>query len=181
METLGATKIAERGSANAAQGDIFSDFDSWTDNILWPSLLSKFGSKISGGEANATILPEPKVEMEISTKTRASQLQQDLNQGTVVSARILTNANEPQKRHLEIKMPEETEYEAGDYLAILPLNPDESVKRALARYALPWDATVTVKSGGPVNLPENSPMSAFDLLQGFVELSMPATKKVRSP
>ncbi|KAF2809760.1 cytochrome P450 [Mytilinidion resinicola] len=177
LESHGATKFADRGCANAAQGDIFSDFDAWADHTFWPSLLSTFGSNASNEEAGVAAPPRSKVEMEISTDMRSSQLQQSVLQGTVVSAKILTSPGEPEKRHLEVQLPEGTEYEAGDYLAVLPLNPDESVKRVLARYALPWDATVTVKSGGPVNLPENTPMSAFKLLEGFVELSMPATKK----
>ena len=155
---------------------MFSDFDTWADQVFWPSVVSNFGARSAD---SAPAPAEMKVEMEISTKSRALQLQQDVQQGTVTAAKVLTAPGEPQKRHLEIKLPEDMEYEAGDYLAILPLNPDDSVRRVLAKFSLPWDATVTIKSGGPVNLPDNKPVSAFDLLKGYVELSVPVTKKVR--
>ena len=174
LEKLGAESIVDLGLSDAAKGDMFSDFDNWTDAAFWPAVRAQFGSVSSP-------LPEPKaeMEMEITTKTRASQLQQEVQQGKVTGSKLLTTPGEPEKRHLEIKLPEGMEYEAGDYLAVLPLNPDESVKRVLARYSLPWDAVVTVKSGGPVHLPCNKPVSVFDLLKGFVELSHPATKKAR--
>ncbi|OCK85393.1 NADPH--cytochrome P450 reductase-like protein [Lepidopterella palustris CBS 459.81] len=174
LESHGATKYAAFGSADVSKGDMFSEFDTWADQVLWPSTISSFGVKFT---PKAEAAAEPKVEMDISTKSRSSQLQQYVQHGTVVDAKALTAPGEPEKRHLEIKLPEGTEYEAGDYLAVLPLNPDESVRRVLSKYALPWDSVVTIKSGGPVNLPANTPMSAFDLLKGFVELSVPATKK----
>jgi len=34
----GAERVAPRGIANAAQGDIFSDFDSWKTESFWPAV-----------------------------------------------------------------------------------------------------------------------------------------------
>lgn len=172
LEKLGATRLVERGSSDASQGDMFTDFDTWEESKLWPALKMKLGA----GEV-ITKPTKQSVEMEISTNTRASQLQHDVQHGKVLAAKCLTAPGEPEKRHLEIKLPEGMEYEAGDYLAVLPLNPDESVHRVLNKFSLPWDAVITIKEGGPVTLPANMPVSAFDLLKGFVEISLPATRK----
>lgn len=173
LEKLGGERFLELGISDASQGDMFSDFDAWSESAFWPAVKTTFGTgKI------ATKVEAAKVQMEISTKTRASQLQHDVQQGKVLVAKALTAPGESEKRHLEIKLPEGMEYDAGDYLTVLPMNPDESVHRVLSKFSLPWDAVIIIKEGGPVTLPTDRPTSAFDLLKGFVELSLPATKKV---
>ncbi|KAF2108226.1 bifunctional P-450:NADPH-P450 reductase [Lophiotrema nucula] len=171
LENLGASRFVERGSSDASQGSMFEDFDTWCDTKLWPALDANFGL----GQAMPT--KKTTIDMDISTKTRASQLQNDVQQGKVIATKLLTAPGEPEKRHLEVKLPEDTEYAAGDYLAILPLNPDASVHRVLSHFSLPPDAVVTIKAGGPVTLPSNTPVSVSELLKGFVELSLPVTKK----
>lgn len=70
-------------------------------------------------------------------------------------------------------------YECGDYLAVLPLNPDKLVRRVMAHFHLPWDAVITLKTTGPSVIPSNVPLSMYDVLRSYVELSQPVTKKVR--
>jgi len=36
LAARGGTKLTERGSADASQGDMFNEFDSWEDDKLWP-------------------------------------------------------------------------------------------------------------------------------------------------
>jgi cytochrome P450/NADPH-cytochrome P450 reductase len=67
-------------------------------------------------------------------------------------------------------------YKTGDYLNILPTNPDKTVQRVLRRFNLQADDVLTIQGVGR-NLPVNTPISAKDLLSGFVELGQPATKK----
>lgn len=69
-------------------------------------------------------------------------------------------------------------YKTGDYLAILPLNNTKTVRRVLKRFALPWDAMLTVSAGAATTLPTTHPLSAVDIIGQYVELSQPATKKV---
>jgi cytochrome P450/NADPH-cytochrome P450 reductase len=116
--------------------------------------------------------------MDISAQDRTTTLRQDVKLGQVISVRSLTAPGEPEKRHLEIQLPSEMTYRPGDYLAILPFNPYSTVHRVLHKYHLPWDAVITIRDGGATNLPTNVPISAFDLLKGYVELTKPATKKV---
>ncbi|KXL43553.1 hypothetical protein M433DRAFT_155711 [Acidomyces richmondensis BFW] len=168
LEKLGAKRLASRGFANAADGDIFSAFDMWTDHIFWPAVAS------SSPEKDFT---RSGLEVEMSTHSRSSYLRQDVKPGTVKMAKRLTAAGEPEKRHLEVRLPEGMTYNSGDYLAVLPLNPLESVGRAQRHFKLPSDATIMIKPGGATFLPTGVSLSVTDLLRGFVELGLSATRK----
>lgn len=68
-------------------------------------------------------------------------------------------------------------YSAGDYLAILPLNPKENIHRAMRHFGLSWDSMLTISSAGPTSLPTDTPISAIDVLGAYVELAQPASKR----
>ncbi|KAI9663870.1 MAG: hypothetical protein M1821_007360 [Bathelium mastoideum] len=171
FERLGAKRLVDRGLSNAAQEDMPGDFELWNEKTLWPTIHNIFG----GSEAKIK-LNQPETNVEISTGQRATRLTSDVRPGRVIKAESLTATGEPEKRHLEIQLPSDMSYSAGDYLAVLPMNPDETVRRVLTRYSLPWDATITIKDGGPENLPIKTAMSIFDLLKGYIELSQPAAR-----
>lgn len=61
-------------------------------------------------------------------------------------------------------------------LAVLPLNPEASIRRVMKHFSLPWDAVVTITKSGSTTLPTNTPIKVSDLLRGYVELSQPATR-----
>ena len=168
IEKQGGKRLAERGLTDAAHGDIFSSFDTWCDHTFWPSFAPDTQNVQNTGAS---------LEVEMSTLNRSSYLRQDVQVGTVLDARRLTADGEPEKRHLNIKLPEGITYETGDYLAILPLNPRETVSRAMKHFQIPQDATITIKPGAATFLPTGIMISVVDLLRGFVELSLPATKK----
>ena len=118
------------------------------------------------------------LELDIQHGDRASQLRQDVQAAVVKDIRLLTAPGEPEKHHLEVLLPTDMAYEPGDYLAVLPLNPDASVQRVMSLYQIPWDATAVVKSKGSSTLPTNTPIPVTSLLKGYVELAQPATRKV---
>ncbi|TKA70755.1 hypothetical protein B0A55_08835 [Friedmanniomyces simplex] len=167
LEKHGGKRIVDRGLSNAAAGDMFSDFDIWSDHTLWPAVAP---SKSDSPPTTSAF------ELEMSTQNRSSYLRQDVQLAAVVAAKRLTASREPEKRHLEIKLPDGMSYVAGDYLAILPLNPAESVARIQRHFKVPRDATLTIKPGAPTFLPTGQLLSVADLLRDFVELSLPATK-----
>lgn len=147
---------------------MYSDFEEWMDSALWTSLAP---NEVSGG-------PIPTTTIEVSTNARASSLRYDVSVARVKENRVLTHAGEPIKCHMEIQLPSEMSYECGDYLAVLPLNSEVRVRQVLAHFGLPWDTTITLQTSGPSSIPPNTPLSAFDVLRSYVELSQPATKKV---
>lgn len=169
LEKYGANRFAPAGYADAAKGNLYGDFEDWLDTSLWPNV---------SGSANEPEGRFSEMDVEVSTDARASSLRYDVSLAKVTENRVLTGAGEPIKCHMEVELPSDMTYECGDYLAVLPLNSEKSVKRVMAHFGLPWDAVVTVKATGPSIIPKNVPLSAFDVLRSYVELSQPATKKV---
>ncbi|KIV91681.1 hypothetical protein PV10_06195 [Exophiala mesophila] len=168
MTDLGAQKIAPFGSADAAKGDMYGDFEDWLDNSLWKSL-----SPDSSAEPLSSSM-----DIEISTNARATNLRYDVSLAIVKANYVLTKEGEPVKCHMDIELPSDAVYQCGDYLAILPQNSEKSVKRVMARFGLPWDAVATLTTMGPSTIPVNTPISVFDILRSYVELSQPATKRI---
>ena len=170
LEERGATRLLERGVADAADNDIFNDFEKWEDKQFWPTLMQTFGTQDEVDDMAG-------LEMEVSTTLRSSLLRQDVKEAVVVKNILLGSGTELPKRHIELKLPTDMTYRAGDYLAVLPVNHTSVVHRAIKRFHLPWDASVTINSAGS-NLPVGRPVSVFDVLSAYVELSQSATRRV---
>ncbi|KAL1888068.1 hypothetical protein Sste5346_009805 [Sporothrix stenoceras] len=176
LEEHGATRVVERGVSDASQRDMFGDFAKWTENVLWKALPSADdAAAFNNGDDKKVQVPT--MDMDISTEQRATHLQQKLFWAKVTAARQLTAPGQPEKRHIEFQLPSDMTYHTGDYLAVLPLNPVDDVRRVMQRFRLPWDAVVTIKKGGPTTLPTDTPIALAELLRGYVELALPATRK----
>ncbi|KAJ3032219.1 hypothetical protein HDV00_007954 [Rhizophlyctis rosea] len=203
MQALGATRILERGVADAA-GDFFGDFEAWEDR-LWVALKSVLkitddqveDSKLAqrgrslqdvdvtaatgGGVTGAGSSGGP-LDVEILNEQRTAALgHKDFGFGVIVENKALTpefmKCGSLQKRHVEIKLPEGITYRAGDYLAIMPINPIKDIKRVLSRFKLPVDASVVIKTNTKTFLPTNRPIPVHTLLGGYVELAQPASRR----
>ncbi|KAI3394039.1 hypothetical protein diail_3304 [Diaporthe ilicicola] len=170
---LGAERISDRGSSDVSKQDTFGDFDTWTSDTLWPALRPYLTSSEDSSKFSAI----PTIEIELTCEERAAHLQQNVQWANVVDAKVLTAEGEPEKRHIEIELPSNMTYSAGDYLAVLPLNPKEYVRRVMNHFSLPWDGMITIKPGSATSLPTGKPIGIFDLLRGYVEISQPATKQ----
>jgi cytochrome P450/NADPH-cytochrome P450 reductase len=171
MAGAGAQRIVSIGLSDLAEANVFGDFEDWEEEVLWPQLNPV-------DEDASQLIPLSTVEAEISTNARATSLSHDLVVGVVQDTIILTSAGQPTKRHMEIQLPSGSNYECGDYLAILPLNSDRTVQLVMTHFGLPWDATITVKGSrsSATAIPNNIPLSIYDVLKSYVELSQPATK-----
>ncbi|MGH8917248.1 MAG: cytochrome P450, partial [Actinomycetes bacterium] len=141
LERAGARRVLPRGAANA-RGDFFGDFEDWYAGF-WGPVSAEFGHE----EAAPTAAPL--LEVEFVGATRDPLLRQNrLELGTVVANRELvdmTAAGARSKRHIEIALPAGATYRAGDYLAVLPLNPAGAVDRALGRFGLAYDAQTVIR------------------------------------
>ncbi|KAK6723455.1 hypothetical protein SNK04_002300 [Fusarium graminearum] len=169
LEQRGGTRLVPMGSADAATSDMFSDFEAWEDTVLWPSLKEKYNVTDDEASGQRGLLVEV-------TTPRKTTLRQDVEEALVVSEKTLTKTG-PAKKHIEIQLPSGMTYKAGDYLAILPLNPRKTVSRVFRRFSLAWDSFLKIQSDGPTTLPINIAISAFDVFSAYVELSQPATKR----
>ena len=168
----GAERISNLGTTDCAKSSPTGDFETWCDDTLWPTLRKYH----KGSDADVA----PALDVEISTHGRAEALHHDVQVATVKDVRLLTTQGEPGKYHLDIELPPGSSYECGDYLAILPQNPESVVREIMAHFNLPADALITLKSPAFAPLPVNAPISVYDLLRNYVELSQPATKRAIS-
>lgn len=172
LEKRGATRLVEMGGTDAARGDIFTDFETWEDQVLWPALHEKYGLSEVEGEGSL----ETTLDVEITTP-RSTILRQDVREARVEEVETLSGTGVAAKKHIEISLPSDMTYSAGDYLAILPLNPKENIHRAMKYFGLSWDSMLTITSEGPTTLPTDTPVSASDLLGAYIELAQPASKR----
>ncbi|KAH7098687.1 fatty acid hydroxylase [Auriculariales sp. MPI-PUGE-AT-0066] len=172
LAKLGADRLLRRGETDAGGENFFEDFDIW-EAELWPKLVAEYNVSVDAETAQAGL------NIVLSSATaRASQLRQsDAQLGSVVDNRLLTQSGAIEKRHIEIKLPEGVSYRAGDYLAILPTNPKESVERVMKRFDLLPDQQLTISSTSASTLPLDRSVSVFDLFSGYVELGQPATRR----
>lgn len=173
LEERGANRLSERGLSDVADNDVFNDFEKWEDKNFWPIIKKIFGSEAGNEDMGG-------LDIEVSTTLRSSHLRQDVKEAVVVKNELLGTGTEAPKRHIELKLPTDMMYRAGDYLAVLPINHVSVVRRVIKRFRLPWDAFVTVKAGESY-LPVGQPMSVFDVLSAYVELSQTATRRVSRP
>lgn len=175
-EERGAERLCDIGLADAANSDMFSDFDTWGESSFWPALTSKFG-----GYQSQETKPKSGFQVEVSSGLRASTLGLQLQDALVLDNQLLTQPGVPAKRIVNFQLPTDMTYQCGDYLAVLPVNPRSVVRRAIRRFDLPWDAMLRIQkssqSSGSASIPLDTPISAFELLSTYVELSQPASKR----
>ncbi|KAL4758099.1 bifunctional cytochrome P450/NADPH--P450 reductase [Aspergillus foveolatus] len=183
LEKLGGTRLTDLGLADVSTDELFSTFETWADDVLWSRLVAQYGADRNtqphGSSAGQEAASNAAVEVTVSN-SRTQALRQDVGQAMVVETRLLTSESEKERRkkHLEIRLPDGVSYTAGDYLAVLPINPPETVRRAMRQFKLSWDAQITIAASGPTTaLPTDGPVAANDIFSTYVELSQPATRK----
>ncbi|KZO97714.1 cytochrome P450 [Calocera viscosa TUFC12733] len=176
LEELGAERLVPLGEGDAGAADLFDSFDVWEKN-LWPALGKAFSTTAPTADTAADA--EDDLVVTITGIARNSRLRQpDLDQGRCIENRVLTAPGEPEKRHIEFSLPQAMEYRPGDYLTILPLNPPESVARALSHFKLSGETQVAIKSKAPTTLPTDEPITLHALFSEYVELGQPITRRV---
>lgn len=177
MDARGGSRICGIGLTDVANGDMFTDFEQWEDDVFWPAMEARYATGGAGREDLSG--GEDVLSVRISTP-RSSTLRQDVQAATVVDARLLTAPGAAPKKHMEIQLPGETTYKVGDYLTVLPVNPKESITWAMRHFQLCWDSHVTIAADRWTSLPTNTPVPVYDVLGSYVELAQPATKRVRN-
>ncbi|KAK1633338.1 cytochrome P450 [Colletotrichum phormii] len=174
LEERGARRIIPLATTDAKDRDMFSDFEAWEDESLWPVLVKEFGGQ-SEGDNNS--IAEAGLSVSFSTP-RTSTLRQDVRDALVLDSRTLTRGHlGPVKRHIEVQLPTNMRYSAGDYIAVLPHNPKDTVARVMRRFHLTWDSHVTIQASGPTTLPTDVSSPVSDVLSSYVELCQTASKR----
>ncbi|KAH7031507.1 bifunctional P-450:NADPH-P450 reductase [Microdochium trichocladiopsis] len=173
LSKFGGERLVPMGETDAKIRDMFSDFETWQDETLWPAIQKKLNIKVSQDDTTNN-----RLKVFFSTP-RTSILRPDVKEALVSSARSLTprDAAGEEKRHLEVQLPSGWTYTAGDYLAVLPHNPKATVARVMRRLHMAWDAHVTIEAAGTTTLPTNASLPVSELLSSYVELGQVATRK----
>ncbi|GLA42923.1 hypothetical protein AnigIFM63309_011658 [Aspergillus niger] len=172
MHKAGATRLAPRGTANAAVSDLFSDLEAWEETSLLPALRETF---LLSSSSDLDSLNLHQLQISLS-KPRRIDLHKDLMEARVTTVRILTNPDTPEKRHIEFRFQGDTTLRPGDHVNVLPVNPPSTVLRVLAQFNLAPDYSITINSFNTLGLPQATPVSASELFSAYVELSQPATR-----
>jgi cytochrome P450/NADPH-cytochrome P450 reductase len=164
--------------ADAATSDMFSDFDTWGESVFWPAVKLIFGHTLAEGDNRS----ESALQVNVSSSMRTSILSLQGQESYVLENKLLTAPAFSAKRMIRFKLPSDMGYQCGDYLTVLPINPAHVVRRALRHFKLSWDAMLTVlkpsqTSDDFTHMPLETPISAFELLSTYVELSLPASKR----
>jgi len=173
LERAGAARVAPRGEADSG-GDFFGAFDEWQAGF-WAAAARQFGHEPS------VTAPSTALDLTFVRGTREGVLRlDDLRTATTVENRELVNMaakGARSKRHIEVALPEDMSYAAGDYLAVLARNPEESVDRVLRRFGLAPHTQVVIGDGpATTGLPTGQPITCGELLASYVELAQPATR-----
>lgn len=174
LQAAGAQRLRARGETDAS-GDFFGSFDAWLGG-LWAELAGALGTTVQAVAGCAQLQAEV-VQGGRSTILRLG----DMQVGEVIENRELVEMSSPlarSKRHIDIRLPEGMVYRAGDYLAVLPVNPPANVLRALRRFGFAADTHVLLNkaAGSLSSLPLGYPVAAGELLFHYVELAQPATR-----
>ncbi|ORY80872.1 cytochrome P450 [Protomyces lactucae-debilis] len=173
MSNGGAESLIPRAEGNVA-GDFVGDFDSWKADLA---------EELSDGDVTASESADSKRFMyePISSKTANSIVGAGLGLGKVISNVELVKASElgPSKRHITLELPDQQEYNVGDYLNILPINPDASVLRVLKHFGMDESSKVKVDVGEGATSKVLA-VRAYDILQTSVELATPVSKRMLS-
>ncbi|KAL1412178.1 Iron-sulfur assembly protein 1 [Vanrija albida] len=190
LADLGGERLLPLHTADAG-GDIVGDFEQFKAD-LWahfksdaPTLQaaeSNLKAAAPGKGADGKSLPLLKVLPPTANPANESVSAGLSGVGTIVSQEVLTTATpeSPETNFIKIKIPDGQTYRAGDYLAVLPKNPEPAVDRALARFGLTPDDQIVLNLGTSF-LPANTPIRAGDLLASYVELGQPVTKRLIAP
>ncbi|KAJ6011705.1 hypothetical protein N7522_002060 [Penicillium canescens] len=172
MHNAGATRLATRGAANAAVGDLFSDLEAWEETSLLPALRETF---LLSSSSDIEPLDLHQLQISLCKPTRV-EMHQGLVEAKVTAIRKLSSTGTPEKRHIEFHILGEATLRPGDHLNVLPVNPPSAVSRVLARFHLAPDHGITIKSFNTLGLPHATPVSAAELFSSYLELSQPATR-----
>ena len=167
MGDAGGKRIIERGEGDAA-GDFFGAFEAWKEKLF---------QVLCPANGLENIIGDEKLSIEIINSTRNLGHIKDI--GFVKENLVLIQANQihPTVHHLEIQLPQGQTYRSGDYLAILPTNPIQTIHRVLQRFNLSTDAHLIIHSTTNTFFPTEHPVSAIDILSGYVELTQLISRK----
>jgi cytochrome P450 / NADPH-cytochrome P450 reductase len=181
MAELGAHRLYKRGAGDAAD-DFDGQLEQW-DAELWPALGEALGVDV-GEHAGATTVPRYRVEFVPGNRQSPFVAAFDARPMPVLVNRELTTPLEGVTghpvRHVELALPGDVHYDAGDHLGVIPHNIDTLVERVARRFGLDPDAHIRLHGdtdGQGSFLPLGERITVRRLLSDYVELQEVASRR----
>ena len=183
LQSADAEIFCARGVADE-EGDMQGDIHSWLNSKFWPCAFESIGLDPKAIQANSEKANRELgiVVTDSEEPSRHNLRSSDNELVTVVSSRELQSADSGRStRHVEFRLPNSMNYEAGDHLAVYPENDPELVLRFasligepnLGRAILVKADEISVESLR--HLPLGIPTKVSDLLGKHVDLQAPVT------
>lgn len=147
LEKLGGQRLLKRGEGDSA-ADIDADFAVWCD-AFWPALATSASVSLDRVAAGRNIreLPEVRILPNRCAYEKLMPASEHFKPFEVLEKRELI-PDDPQGSvtHLELALPDDVHYAAGDHLMVLPENDPHDVAKLLKRLNVAGDVVVEVDS-----------------------------------
>lgn len=168
MTDMGATKMFQSVLGNVAS-DVLGAFDDFSDS-LWKAMAKTGGKPLENSNEGL------KVEMTVDRPELLGE--KDITLGTVRQhVRLADTSVGPEKKLMEVQLSEDTTYQVGDYLVVLPTNDQSDVKRILNHFGLPVDALVRLSGTRKTFLPHEHAEYAYSLVAAYLEIGTPISRR----
>ncbi|RWA11113.1 hypothetical protein EKO27_g3987 [Xylaria grammica] len=168
MPKLGAKRLIQSMFVDAKE-DPTGPWEDWRDELL---------ALFTGGQQSA-IATTAELEVTVRKPETADMLAgEEILTGLVKENKQIAGSEVGSaKRHIEIELPEGVTYEPGDYLAVLPTNPPDIIRRVASRFGLNMDDIVTIKGTSKGFLTTAGSSTVVEILGARVELGTIASKR----
>jgi cytochrome P450/NADPH-cytochrome P450 reductase len=176
----GGQRVAPRGEGNAA-GDFDAAYRAW-HGPLWAEvaealdLPAAVAASAPAGPRLSITLTNRQVTNPVIMSYQALPARVRINQELLRAGP--GGLPERSTRHLEISLPENSTYRAGDHLGVLPRNNVSLIRRVMARFGLDAGQYLTIipTGGAHTHLPIDEPTPLLGVLGSCVELQDVATR-----
>ncbi|HEX6757631.1 MAG TPA: cytochrome P450 [Propionibacteriaceae bacterium] len=175
LEQHGATRIHPRGAGDA-RGDFDAAYRNWHDT-LWQDIDAALGVDVSHEMDES----QPRLSITVTNRqvTNPVIMSYQARAALVRDNHELLGAGAGRStRHIEVALPKDTQYKAGDHLGVLPRNNINLIRRVMLHFGLDAGSYVTIipNRGSHTHLPTDEPAPLLGVLGSCVELQDPATR-----
>lgn len=176
----GAKRIYPHG-----EGDARDDFDGQFKRWYQPLrrvVAESLGISIEAEESAGT---KPLYKLEIVPGQQMSPFVDSLNSKPMkvlmnreLQCKTGDHCSDRSTRHIEVELPEDIGYRAGDHLGVIPQNSEALVQRVAERFGFARETYIRLRrnTNRKTFLPVDQPIAVYRLLRDYVELQDVATR-----
>jgi cytochrome P450/NADPH-cytochrome P450 reductase len=181
LERLGAQRAYKLGAGDA-NGDLDGMFQSWYQQ-LWPAMAQAFSLDLAQQPQPTAAGPLYRLEAAQGELTPSPYVASyHAVPLTVLTNQELQNQTDSllrSTRCIEVELPTDMRFKAGDHLGILAYNPIEEVERIASRYGCDERTMLRIHKNDTrrTTLPIGSYIRVYDILGRYLELHEVATRR----